>query len=427
VNDLLNYINSLNIIDSHEHLFSEEERRKKKIDLFILFSQYARSDLVSSGMPETKIDWIINSDNDIEERWNYFKKFWENIKNTNYSKLIINIVQDIYSFEDINGKNYVELSKAMDNTRKKDWYDYIITEKCKISYIINHLECIENASCKVLKRNDVKPVLCFDDIISICCIEDINKIEECFDMTINDFKDLIEVINIKFDHLSDIEYKSVKIGIAYMRELFFEEVTFHDADKIFMNFYKLKDYGYLSKKDFLSKKELKPFQDFIVHYILKKAAEKKLPVQIHTGIFEFNRNDIRNSNPLLLTNLFLKYDNVEFDIFHAGYPYTDELISVCKQFQNVYFNLCWINDISISLYKQVLNLLIEIIPSNKIIGFGGDYMFVEGIYGSQKILRRVIYELMIQKIREGYFNEDEAVGFVQKILFQNPKQLYKLE
>lgn len=424
--EISDYVNSLRIIDSHEHLFSEKDRRSKKIDFFLFFSQYTRSDLVSSGMEERKIDWLTDSDNNLGERWKYFKKYWENIKNTNYSKVVLSAVKDIYGFDDIDDDSYIELSKKIDETRDKDWYDLIIKEKCNIGYIINHLECIDNAKEKVLARDDIKPVMCFDDIISICCMDDIRKLEEKFDLPLYSLKDLIDLINIKFENKNKTDYKAVKIGIAYMRKLNFGEVTFSEADKIFSNFFKLKDFGYLDKKDFLSKSELKPLQDFLVHLLIKKSIEKDLPVQIHTGIFEFNRNNVRNSNPSNLINLFLKYRKGKFDIFHAGYPYTDELIAICKQFQNVYFNLCWINDISLSLYKNILNLLIEIIPSNKIIGYGGDYMFVEGIYGSQKLLRKAVSELMAQKVSERYFTVKESMVFAEKILYLNAKNLYKL-
>ncbi|MEE8324827.1 MAG: hypothetical protein V3R31_04160, partial [Candidatus Humimicrobiaceae bacterium] len=106
-------------------------------------------------------------------------------------------------------------------------------------------------------------------------------------------------------------------------------------------------------------------------------------------------------------------------------PYSDQLIAICKQFPNVYFNLCWITDISTHLYKEILNKLIEIIPSNKIFGFGGDYMFIEGLYGSQKLARKAISELMYKKIKQNYFSFDQAVGFTEKILHQNPMDVYK--
>lgn len=254
-------------------------------------------------------------------------------------------------------------------------------------------------------------------------------------MSLNGKKDLIQTftnlttffkgIDGIFEKKDEIGYMGVKTAIAYMRPISFEETTFAEADKIFSKIFKLKSYGFLEKKDFLSKDELKPLQDYLIHYLIQKAVEYDMPVQIHTGIFELLRNDVSNSNPNYLINLFIKYRKCNFDIFHAGYPYSDQLIAICKQFPNVYFDLCWIADISIHLYKDILNKLIEIIPSNKIFGFGGDYMFIEGLYGSQKLARKAISELMYKKVKQNYFSFDQAIGFAEKILNQNPRDLYK--
>ena len=101
------------------------------------------------------------------------------------------------------------------------------------------------------------------------------------------------------------------------------------------------------------------------------------------------------------------------------------MISICKQFPNVYFDLCWITDISTYLYSEILNRLIEIIPSNKIFGFGGDYIFIEGLYGSHKLARRAITDLLYKKIKENYFTFKKAIDFARKILLTNPGSIYR--
>ncbi|MCK5566391.1 MAG: hypothetical protein KAI62_00670, partial [Actinomycetia bacterium] len=41
---------SIPIIDTHEHLISEQERRTLDLDIFFLFSHYTSTDLINSGM-----------------------------------------------------------------------------------------------------------------------------------------------------------------------------------------------------------------------------------------------------------------------------------------------------------------------------------------------------------------------------------------
>jgi hypothetical protein len=68
--------------------------------------------------------------------------------------------------------------------------------------------------------------------------------------------------------------------------------------------------------------------------------------------------------------------------------------------------------------------LIDLIPSNKIFGFGGDYLFVEGTYGAQKIAREALTEVLCKRIEEKYFTFEEAVKFAERILYLNPKNIY---
>ncbi|MHB1347768.1 MAG: hypothetical protein ACYCXK_09785, partial [Candidatus Humimicrobiaceae bacterium] len=83
-----------------------------------------------------------------------------------------------------------------------------------------------------------------------------------------------------------------------------------------------------------------------------------------------------------------------------------------------------IQQVSFKLYKETLALALETIPLNKIFAFGGDNFIVECTYGSQKIVRRLISEILYEKIKDGYFDFDQAINAAQKILYSNPKSVY---
>lgn len=420
-------ISSLPIFDTHEHLMSEEERRLKNLDIFYLFSHYVGSDLVSSGMNEDSFNSLFDKNIDMEKKWNVFFPHFENVRNTSYTQTVLESVKDLFEFDDINKENYLELSQKLESTKSRDWYDYILTEKCNIRYMLDFIENMPGIiNQKPLKRKDSIAVKNFDDIISVCCMEDIARFEDRYCVKIYKFKDYLDMINKIFEDSIKAGYKVLKIAMAYFRSINFEEVTFAEADKIFSKFFKLKDYGFFERVDFLSKDELKPLQDFLVHYIIQKAIESQWPVQIHTGLLNGNRGDVSNTNPCYLINLFMKYRNCKFDIFHAGFPFTNELIAITKQFTGVYFDLCWIQQVSFDLYRETLNIAMETIPANKIFAFGGDNFIVECTYGSQKMVRKIISELLYEKIRKNYFSFDQAIRFAEKILYLNPKTVYNI-
>ncbi|HOI49134.1 MAG TPA: amidohydrolase family protein, partial [Prolixibacteraceae bacterium] len=125
-----------------------------------------------------------------------------------------------------------------------------------------------------------------------------------------------------------------------------------------------------------------PLADYLMHRVLDLARQYNKPIQIHTGLQAGDGNYIENANPALLANLFLKYRDVRFVLFHGGYPFGSELASLAKNFRNVYIDLCWLYIISPSYSERYLHEWLETVPANKILAFGGDYENVENIYGT---------------------------------------------
>ena len=158
--------------------------------------------------------------------------------------------------------------------------------------------------------------------------------------------------------------------------------------------------------------------------MLQLAAKHSLPVQIHTGIQEGNGNILFNSNPLHLNNLFLEYNNVVFDIFHADYPWYREIGVLAKMFPNVYVDMCWFHVISPQDAREALSVWLDTVPVNKILGFGGDYVFVEGAYGHAQIARSNIAKVLAEKVEEGVYDIGEAIVAARRLLRENALDVF---
>ena len=75
---------SIPIIDTHEHIFSEEDAASFSRDFSLFFSNYAGNDLRTSGMDEE--DYVLFQDSgiSIDKKWDYFSGYWENIRVRSY-------------------------------------------------------------------------------------------------------------------------------------------------------------------------------------------------------------------------------------------------------------------------------------------------------------------------------------------------------
>ena len=164
-----------------------------------------------------------------------------------------------------------------------------------------------------------------------------------------------------------------------------------------------------------------------MHHLLALADERGLTMQVHTGLQEGNGNIITDANPTLLTNLFIEYGNVKFDIFHMGYPYMLELSNLAKNFQNVFIDMCWGHIISPEAARRALIEWLDAVPANKISAFGGDYAFVDGVYGHQELARRNVARALADKVEEDCFSVDQACQIARMLFVDNPERLFGLQ
>jgi predicted TIM-barrel fold metal-dependent hydrolase len=122
----------------------------------------------------------------------------------------------------------------------------------------------------------------------------------------------------------------------------------------------------------------------------------------------------------------LDYPNVKFDMFHISYPYCGEAGALGKMFPNVYLDMCWAHIISPAAAAAALSDFLDAVPYNKIMGFGGDYGFVDGVYGHLVLARETISRVLAEKVRLGVFGVDQAVRIAEHLLYKNPKVLFSL-
>ena len=294
--DVKNSINEIKIFDTHEHIMYESERRIKKIDCFIFYCPYLSADLVSAGLRLKELEKLQSPNIDLETKWGIFSPYWKLIKNTTYSKVITIAAKDIYGVESINLNSIKKISEKINEFKRVEYYRDILREKSRIEYILNDLDGVDILGIK--KRDPDKdyflPVMRVDHILELNSIEKLTKLEEENNININSFSNFINLIDEIFKKRNGKVY-ALKIAAAYTRNIFFEDVSYNDAEKSFLKILKLNNYD--SFKDTISLSEIKPFQDYIYHYCIRKATKYGLPIQIHTGLLGGNANDIRNSIP----------------------------------------------------------------------------------------------------------------------------------
>ncbi len=152
-----------------------------------------------------------------------------------------------------------------------------------------------------------------------------------------------------------------------------------------------------------------------------------LPMVFHTGLQAGNYNRIQNANPLLLQSLFEEFPRARFDLFHGGMPWTREIAVLAKYFPGVHLNMAWMHIINTVQARAALSEWLDMVPNNKIFGFGGDYAIVEKVYGHLTLARQNIAHVLTEKIEGGALSRSEASMVARRLLFDNPSDFYGIK
>jgi hypothetical protein len=409
------YIDSLRVIDNHEHLFDPAIIEGSSFkDFMLLFQQNGYDDLVSAGMPDSLFDGLYNGSNTPVQKWKIIEPYWKNSFNTSFSRIILKGVKRLYNIDDLNESTVTRLSNKIKNGYNTSWMDRILKDSCHIDFIIQDGYIIPGKDSYIRYAKRYEDWLTVRSKFRIDSIA-IRQLDPIF--TLEDF---VKSLQLEFEKGVRQGMTVVKIFTSYSRTLNFEKVEPDVAKKVFRNLVNS------SEDHVISLKDAKPLQDYMFYRLMDLAKEYNVPVAIHTGLQAGTDNFINNSDPTLLCSVFKAYPEIKFILYHGSYPYGGLLSALAKNYPNVYIDMNWTYSISPTYIERYLNEWIETVPASKLIAFGGDAMVVENVYSELVTAKRIITSVLSGKVRDGYFTEEEARKVARMILHDNAAGLYKL-
>lgn len=409
------YVDSLRVIDTHEHLFTPEIVQGSSFsDHMLLFQQNGYDDLVSSSMPTKLFDKLYNELLSPQQKWKLIEPYYQNTFNTSYIRIILNGISRLYGVRELNEHTVGRLAEEIKKTYSTDRFDRILRDSCRIDYVIQDGFYMKGKDeyFRYAKKFDNWILARSTYTIDSIAISQIDPI-----YTLADFE---KSLNTAFEKAVGEGMTVVKIALAYSRPLSFEKVGKDAASKVFRRLAN----GDENLK--ISFTEAKPLQDYMLYRLIELAGMHNIPVALHTGMQAGKGNVLRNSDPLLLTSLFMNFPDVKFVLYHGSYPFGGELSVLAKNFRNVYIDMNWMYSISPSYSERYLNEWIETVPVNKIMAFGGDCMAVENVYGELMAARKTISKVLSDKVIQGYITEQEARKIARMILHDNAAHFYNL-
>lgn len=430
--DLLDFVFSLPLIDTHEHLFSKEEVRDRNTDVLKEYLlHYYNRDLISAGLPPADYEKIMEMGLSAGEKWKLVEPYWEVSRLTGYGRSLDIAVRELYGIERISGETIEELNDKFQQSLKAGHFEHVLKDKCNIEASLLCVETLEaapnydplNERSIDCDRELFTPVYIINTLVMPESWADIERVERESGVRITSFDRWLQAAEANIERAVTEGSPILKNSLAYVRSLCYNRPTRSEAEEEFNTVFATRHFPPWHHTPVLPGKK---FQDYMFRFILDIADRKGLIFQIHTGIQEGNGNILANSNPEDLANLFIEYPGVTFDVFHIGYPYQNILTALAKNLPNVFIDMCWAHIISPNGSVQALLEYIDAVPLNKISAFGGDYLFIDGVYGHQYLAREDTAKALSIKMHEGLFGLDEAKHIARMFLYENPKRIFRM-
>ena len=423
--EFIKTIASLNKIDTHEHYPTEDNIVGKKIDFFDLLVPYICDNLLTAGATTEQWIFIQSKSNSFEERWAIFALFLDDIKHTTYYRALWKTLHDCYAMTEMSCAQAFRISQLLQEENKSGLYKKI--------NIMNNIEAtfsfVPWNSFEVGQGENIYAVPTVSDI-SIRSSVDIALLAGVAGIAIESFETLLLAIDKLFEQYANKGCRAIKFGSAYRRKLDFDLVTRDDAAKAFNKVLSEKVNGdskmCAMPRSVLTLSDAKPLDDYLTDYMVSIAGSKSIPVFFHAGIHAWNENSVEAIHVSYLEGLVRRHPNTTFILLHCGMPFVDDAIILCKYFRNVFLNMTWCHIIDREQSKVCVKKFIEMLPTNKISGFGGDYIYPQQVYGHLQFAIENIGTALWELVQRNEMTEQEAIIISKKWFYDNPKKLLKI-
>ena len=403
--ELYDEIAELKVIDAHQHLPTEAEYLAFEYSGPNMFAGgYIQHDLESAGMSsEFKATMRDGGDRPVESWWPQIRPFWEHVKHTTYSKALRITARDLFGIPDIDDSTIHEFAEKVKADNTPGLYRRTLQERCNIRYSIT---CVDRAD--------------FPD-----------------DPGLRGITMLLKAAS-SGGHL-----------VASLSKLLGREVrTLHDAVEAAQGAlradlakgacgFKIRVGHYGAPDEAKAAAELaealRPstengaspaLTDYLFDKCLDVAAEADVPVAVHTGYW----GDFRDLDPKLMFSFAPRRRDVRFDMFHLGMPMVRDAALLGKNLPNVTLNLTWCPIISQVQTARMLDEIIDLVPLNKVIAFGGDYrVAVQKTYGHLVLAREAVASALAERVEAGDFGREYALDVAKLWFHDNAMRIYKLQ
>jgi hypothetical protein len=424
---LLDQVQTLPVIDCHEHLTGPEARPKYIEPIAALIPGYVQHDLESAAgdLHWREVSKLFNQEVSTSEKWPLFEKLWPRVEHTAYARMTKLVLDKTYGEKEMTRAALERVAEKLSMMDEAAYFRTIDEANIQVM-LVDVLGWLPDGLGSFLEGKKTFPAK-WSPLISLPGFhpvkpswETIQSVGVLADRQITSLDEYLEAVFTVFQRCIEKGAAGIKDQSAYERRLDFELVPRAEAEKLFNRL--LSD-----PRNGLGWPESKPLGDFLFHQFMRFARELKLPVQLHTGHMAGIFNRVDKTNAAFLTPVLELHRDVQFDLFHGNWPYMGDLLFLGKNYPNVALDLCWLHIIDPAYAIELMERAVLTMPSSKLHGFGGDFGDMPEFVAAHLQMARQNISAALTNLVEGRWLEEEAAFQLAKDwLFNNPNHFFNL-
>ncbi len=397
--ELLAYANTLKIVDAHEHLLSPEDHAGQYLSFWNFFSDYVKWDLYGAGMPQEVMQARPKNEAEVTALFDAIEPYLAAVENGAYMRSVRVTLQRFYGVDKISRDNYLDITRRLNARNTAAYYRQVLQEAGIVKILQQPYLSLRSETPWFVNQTP----LTFQFQMERRFIELGIKNPRA------KLKDVVALYETEIRR----EREAGSVGIKFFPHVFTAAYDPAAAEREYQEI----------KQRRRSYSQLSQLARYLYEEQIRIATDNRMVVAIHLGVW----GDLTDKTPALLFPIVKKYPQARFDMYHMGIPYMRETAFLGKNYPNVYLNLCWAYAVSETMVLNSLDEWLDVVPTNKVIGFGGDLQSLpEHVVGMLDVAKQTLATALARRIARERLDMPAAKRILEDWLYNNPARLYGL-
>jgi predicted TIM-barrel fold metal-dependent hydrolase len=407
------------IVDCHDHTAAPGPKYEDPIA--VVRGGYCHSDLWSA-LSDAENARLADSSLSLEQRWPILQKAWRRACHTGYAQVTRRVLKRFYGVEELTLEALKGMEGRLLDLTDEKVFDGLLGEArivARLGDVWPDVRKVLDGTLALAPRTRL--VISLPAYHNIRSFADVQDRVAPLGRTVTALEEYVAACREIFEAAKRFGAVAFKDQSAYSRPIDYGNPARAEAEGVF-NWFMGDAARSASYPD-----GTRALDDWLFHEFLRMAAAMDLPVQIHTGHMAGIRNEITKTNAALLTHVLDLHCDVRFDLFHANWPFGDELMFLAKNYPNVTVDFCWANIIDPVYCQRLFQRALSCVPHGKVHAYGSDFGgHADRAWAHASIARDNVAIALSAMLDMEYLGMDDAKAVARQWLFENPNGFFRL-